>query len=141
MKPCDECPGIEMPPAWDGRTVLSVKAPWADWIVDGHKDVENRTWATSYRGRLYIHASKTEDKGAWEWAFRNLPRWKFEEMKTAAPPILGAIIGHVELIDCTHVSASIWWTGSVAWKLRDPVRTTPQPKRGMLGLWIAGNQP
>lgn len=36
---------------------LSVKQPWASLIVCGAKDVENRTWTTSYRGRLLIHSS------------------------------------------------------------------------------------
>lgn len=37
--------------------VLSVKNPFAYSIIYGGKDVENRTWNTDYRGRLYIHVS------------------------------------------------------------------------------------
>ena len=37
--------------------IISVRQPWAWLIVAGHKDIENRTWRTSYRGRLLIHAS------------------------------------------------------------------------------------
>lgn len=37
--------------------VLSVKNPYAYLIIHGGKDVENRTWNTEYRGRLYIHVS------------------------------------------------------------------------------------
>jgi hypothetical protein len=36
---------------------LSVKQPHATLICAGVKRVENRTWTTSYRGRLLIHAS------------------------------------------------------------------------------------
>ena len=36
---------------------LSVKQPNATLICAGIKRVENRTWKTDYRGRLYIHAS------------------------------------------------------------------------------------
>ncbi|RZJ91586.1 MAG: ASCH domain-containing protein, partial [Chryseobacterium sp.] len=36
---------------------LSIKQPWASLIASGIKDIENRTWATKYRGRIYIHAS------------------------------------------------------------------------------------
>ena len=42
---------------------LSIRQPWAWLIVHGHKDVENREWATDYRGPLLIHASKTAAKG------------------------------------------------------------------------------
>ena len=37
---------------------LSVRQPWAWLIVNGHKDIENRTWATRHRGPFLIHASK-----------------------------------------------------------------------------------
>lgn len=37
---------------------LVVKNPWALMLVDGIKDVENRTWNTSYRGPLLIKSSK-----------------------------------------------------------------------------------
>jgi hypothetical protein len=30
---------------------LSVRQPWAWLIVNGYKDVENRSWTTHYRGR------------------------------------------------------------------------------------------
>jgi len=36
---------------------LSVKQPYAALICAGIKTVENRTWKTSYRGGLLIHAS------------------------------------------------------------------------------------
>jgi hypothetical protein len=35
---------------------LTVRQPWASLIVTGAKDVENRSWPTSYRGTLLIHA-------------------------------------------------------------------------------------
>jgi len=38
-------------------TCLSVRQPWAWLIVNGHKDVENRTWSTQHRGDILIHAS------------------------------------------------------------------------------------
>lgn len=44
--------------------VLSVRNPWSHLILRGGKDVENRTWTTNYRGRLYIHSSGDE-----EWDF------------------------------------------------------------------------
>lgn len=36
---------------------LSIKQPFAALIVHGIKDIENRTWKTNYRGKIYIHAS------------------------------------------------------------------------------------
>lgn len=37
---------------------LSIRQPWAWMIVNGHKDIENRSWPTKFRGRVLIHASK-----------------------------------------------------------------------------------
>ena len=35
---------------------ITIKQPWASLIVEGIKDIENRTWKTSFRGRVLIHA-------------------------------------------------------------------------------------
>ena len=42
------------------RIALSVRQPWAWALLFGGKDVENRTWSTRHRGRIWIHASKRE---------------------------------------------------------------------------------
>lgn len=38
---------------------LTVWQPWADLIVKGIKDVENRSRVTRYRGPLLIHVAGT----------------------------------------------------------------------------------
>ena len=38
---------------------LTVRQPWAFAIAAGAKDVENRSWSSSHRGWLAIHASST----------------------------------------------------------------------------------
>ena len=40
--------------------VLSLTEPYATLIKEGMKKVETRSWKTSYRGELYIHASSTK---------------------------------------------------------------------------------
>jgi hypothetical protein len=37
--------------------VIVIRQPWAWLIVNGFKDIENRSWATRYRGPLLIQAS------------------------------------------------------------------------------------
>ena len=37
--------------------VLSIIEPWATLIKEKKKVIETRSWKTSYRGELYIHAS------------------------------------------------------------------------------------
>ena len=71
--------------------VLSVQQPYADLILSGRKPVENRTWRTKHRGRLYIHASKWASKTAeWEWT---------SQSDYVGNGLTQAIIGHVELVD------------------------------------------
>ena len=40
--------------------VLSLTEPYATLIKNGKKKVETRSWKTSYREELYIHASSTK---------------------------------------------------------------------------------
>jgi hypothetical protein len=41
--------------------IISIREPRASLIVLGHKDVENRTWMTKYRGPVLVHASQRAD--------------------------------------------------------------------------------
>ena len=103
---------------------LTVRQPWASLIVEGRKDIENRSWPTSYRGRLLIHAGSQIDPQT-GWRAEDLPR--------------GAIIGEVALVDVVTNSRSRWaLPGQYHWVLRDarPLRR-PIPCAGRLGLWPA----
>lgn len=87
---------------------LSIKQPWASLIAHGIKDIENRTWKTKFRGRIYIHAS----------APKKFNIQLTDEQTKEAIPILktafegtmpfGAIIGEVRVIDCVINAPSIW---------------------------------
>lgn len=44
--------------------VLTIRQPWASLIILGYKRFEFRSWKTSYRGDLLIHAGKMIDKEA-----------------------------------------------------------------------------
>src|SRR5215469_16909004 len=90
--------------------VLVVKQPWAWLIVNGYKDIENRSWQTEYRGTLLIQASanlppQNQQQEMWQYArqrgIKNLP----EEFQ------VGGIIGMAELKDCVTKSRSKWFHG------------------------------
>jgi activating signal cointegrator 1 len=74
---------------------LSVRQPWASLIVCGLKTVEIRRWSTTYRGRLYIHASKSQDDIA-------LNRFQLE-----SPP-MGVLLGTVELARVEPFTSELW---------------------------------
>ena len=105
---------------------LSARQPWASLIVCGLKTIEIRSWPTSYRGRLYIHAAKSLDDLA-------MNRFQLE-----APPT-GVLLGTVELVKVEPFTAEMWEEladrhldngpfrqGLYAWHLED-ARPLPEP--------------
>ena len=71
---------------------LSVRQPWADLIVRGVKDVENRGWQCRVRGPLLIHASLTLEK---------IARMELEKRGHRFGYLpLGCIVGAARIVDC-----------------------------------------
>jgi len=109
---------------------LSVANPWAWGIINGPKRIENRSWRTSYRGLLLIHASKAK---------RSLAGWPLDVLPPAHEFVYGALIGTVNLIDCvplTEVADDPFACGEWCWKLDDPQAfEKPIPFRGSLSLF------
>lgn len=103
---------------------LSIRQPWAWLIAAGYKDIENRTWSTKFRGRIYIHASKGYDSS-----------FSPSKLNIMLPTSLarGAIIGEVDIIDCVTSSRSKWFFGPYGFVLRNPVlHPEPIPCKGQL---------
>src|SRR5690348_17556570 len=46
---------------------LTLTQPWASLVAIGAKRIETRSWSTSYRGPLAIHAAKGFPKSAQEF--------------------------------------------------------------------------
>jgi hypothetical protein len=76
--------------------VLSIRQPYADFILCGTKWCENGTWRTQHRGSLWIHASKLEKREVRDWQEKGI------DLARESPVGLrtGAIIGRVQLIGC-----------------------------------------
>ena len=122
--------------------VLTVKNPWADWIIFGmgygrgfsHPDIkttENRTWQTLYRGKIAIHVSKKLDISkvrSWNARQEDLARWGSQA---------GKIIGVVELYTIDKEFKTGWdEAGLFHWRLRNPQPLkSPVLAQGGLGLW------
>lgn len=98
---------------------LSIRQPWAGRIVSGRKDVENRTWTTTYRGPVLIHAGKQPDR---------------EEDGPYGE--LGGIVGVAELVDVVTESASPWFSGPFGFVLRNARPLPFTPCRGALGFFL-----
>ena len=126
--------------------VLSIKEPFATLIKEGKKKIETRSWKTSYRGELYIHASSTK-----------IPReWKEDktlmELLGANSLNYGKIICKCNLIDCIYMTKEYieeikrnnyqecicgkYKEGRYAWILDDvtPLKKSIETK-GHLNIW------
>lgn len=111
--------------------ILTVKQPWAWALVNGPKRIENRSWPTSYRGPLLIHAgvSRSDLFAAQD----------FDDFPGTSEYLFGYLIGIVDLIACVQlaeVAGQPFAEGPWCWVTRNPrPLTTPIACRGNLGLW------
>lgn len=119
---------------------LTVKQPWAELIVAGIKDIENRTWRINYRGRVLIHSalSVVPREDLLVYPLPALKRAIGESCECEDEYQTGAIIGSVEITDCVMNHPSEWaergvwnWVLSNPQKYEKPIRNV----RGKLSIW------
>jgi hypothetical protein len=127
-------------PAGGVVAALTVRQPWADALLFGGKDVENRSWSSGYRGVLVVHAGLRWDP-AGEAALRVLlGDAAAAGLLAAARARVGVVVGLVDLVD-VHAGAgggccSPWAAGRWHWRIaaRRPL-PVPVAATGRLGLW------
>ena len=113
---------------------LTICQPYAELIARGEKRIENRTWPTSYRGPLAIHAGKSR-----EWLDPDEIDYPDGEL------VFGAVVAVADLVGCRRVEdLTGGWRdhehahGPWCWLLANVRRLpTPVPMRGAQGLWDA----
>lgn len=114
---------------------ITIKQPWAQLIMLGIKNIENRSWATDYRGEIFVHAGMKWDSDPWpddvDLKGHGLSFFSVEKLPR------GVILGTVNLAAIGTDSVSPWaLPGQFHWVLSDPKPlTAPIPWRGQLGLW------
>jgi hypothetical protein len=119
---------------------LTICQPYASLIIRGDKRVENRTWPTSHRGPIYIHAGKSR-----QWFDDAQLIHEFGRM-----PPFGAVVGIADLVDCVTLGRidmgdfdkKYPWlrghehaNGPWCWILANVVPIGPWPYRGAQGLF------
>lgn len=110
---------------------ISIQQPWAELIVSGVKDVENRSWYTSFRGRILIHAGKKFDNES----FIELQECGFFKGKKKSDFQLGGIVGITTITNCVTKSKSQWFFGEYGFVLKDSERVPFHPHKGQLGIF------
>lgn len=119
--------------------VLSVRQPWARCIAAGVKAIENRSWSTSYRGLVAIHASLRPDLAGdrdplvLEWFGEDARVGARTGVILAVATLTGVCSAAVQDQPC---GCGPWaWPDQYHWQLRNsrPLRA-PVRYRGSLGL-------
>ena len=135
---------------------LTLTQPWATLVALKAKRTETRSWHTSYRGPLAIHAAKRMPKPAnllcWQEPFRTVLEAGGYKPGDGPPtnPFglpLGAVVAIAVLIDIQPInlenhptepeySFGNYTPGRFAWILQDVYPLPePIPANGTLGLW------
>jgi activating signal cointegrator 1 len=88
---------------------LSLTQPWATLLVHGAKKIESRSWGTSRRGPLWIHAAKGFPAWAKELCgqepFATALRLIHGTDDPAALPT-GAVLGMAHLVACHRIAGT-----------------------------------
>ena len=125
--------------------VLSIIEPWASLIKEKKKFIETRSWYTSYRGELYIHASKKKIKSD------DIHITKLLELIPGTSLGYGLILCKCKLVDCIYMDEEFlkniknnkqeylcgeYSLGRYAWVLED-IEPLEQPiaAKGQLNIW------
>lgn len=94
---------------------ITIHQPFAAQIIDGAKTREFRSWSTSYRGPLLIHAAKT--------------RGSLGDTDDADDFYFASILGVVDVIDCEPTADGF------AWVLANPRAIDPIDFKGKQGFF------
>jgi hypothetical protein len=113
---------------------ITVCQGWAEAIMTGGKDVENRKWETQYRGDIFIHAGKSTK-------FLKESQQAYQRMGLIFPDeiIFGALIGIVTIVDCVTDHPSRWARpDGYQFVLENPRKlASPIYCPGQIGIWAA----
>lgn len=129
---------------------LSIREPWSFLILrpdikdpavraqmiadDKIKQVENRTWATKFRGPCWIHTGVKNEIAEVEYAIRD----RFGITLPLEWPNLGGIVGVAEIVDCVRNHPSRWFVGPFGFVLKNARAVEFFPMKGRLLLWETG---
>lgn len=113
---------------------LSIRQPYAWLIVNGYKDIENRTWDTKYRGLFLVHTGLTK-AADWREVW-----WYCEDHGIPLPEYAdtGGIVGVANLVDVVTEPNSPWFSGPYGYVLRDARSLPFREMKGRLQFFETG---
>ena len=132
---------------------ITLWQPWATLIALGYKRVETRSWGTSYRGTLAIHAAARPMNKAGYALLSDLEE-TYDDVTLGGIFETGAIVAISQVIDCRlmtlevisaqtplEIECGLWEPGRFAWKLAGIKKlVSPIKCKGKQGLWVPDEQ-
>src|SRR5690606_28490894 len=113
---------------------LTVRQPWAWAIANGYKTVENRTWNTTHRGQVAIHAAARWDRETTTARVFELTGAYVLKTDVSAIVAVVDVVGVCTAQDCGCGPWAI--PGQRHWQLVNAqALPDPAPCKGRLGLW------
>lgn len=125
--------------------VLTIREPWASLVGCGVKIIETRSWPTSYRGELYIHAGVHKISEKDERAVR------LSKLIPDNRLHYGEIFMKCNLVDCIKIDEDYakkvqaetpenyecgnYTSGRYAWILSNVEYIEPISAKGRLSIW------
>lgn len=120
-------------PALLSLPALAIRQPYAWLVVNGIKDIENRSRRTNYRGQVLIHASLNEGL-LFADSLSELSARAGIELPGAFKT--GGIIGVAEIVACERRHGSDWKDpSSWGWVLVNAKPLPFRPCQGALGFF------
>lgn len=123
---------------------LSLSRPWTELVLRHDKNIENRRWATPYRGPLVIHGAKSWDY-AWAQVASEILGPNVYDLIPSAGETATGYLGVVDLVDICRAARESgapcecgpWaFEGQYHWQIANP---RPFPEvifgPGQMGLW------
>ncbi|MBS0259367.1 MAG: hypothetical protein JSR13_16770 [Proteobacteria bacterium] len=124
------------------QLALSVRQPWVHCIFELGKPVENRKWATHYRGPVCVHAAKGMTAKGWCEGFDTAREAALTDASLAGKKfpgqsalVRGGIVGTIDIVDCVTRHESPWFFGPYGFVLANPQPCEFIPVKGALGFF------
>jgi hypothetical protein len=115
---------------------LTLRPHWAWLVVNGYKDIENRSWPTQRRGRIWIHASSSRvTRSEYKRFLQVCQDQHINKFPAREDFKIAGIIGSVEIADCVTASRSYWFKGDYGFVLRNARTTLFRAMKGRLGFF------
>jgi len=129
----EHSPSARWTPALQSLPALAIRQPYAWLVVNGIKDIENRSRRTHYRGQILIHASLSEDL-LFDDGLAKLSSRAGVEFPSSFKT--GGIVGVAEILGCERRHASDWKDPSNwGWVLANARPLPFKPCKGALGFF------